>query len=220
MYNKNIKLTFFNYNLKNVGEDFLKTYRSTQDFCIDKLISERNKIIKESLPEGSKYKEYFLKSIPDNILFYLAIIIYLADTVYNKLGDGFHEEVYQDALEQELLRNHIHYIREKPLVIEYTYNDILSKENDLTIRLQHTYRPDFCIEVPDNNNLIIELKSKYIEKQKNMDSETEEMYESREVKQTLNYMRASGQKYGLILNFYGNAKSNAKIIYNTYIQTK
>ena len=63
--------------------------------------------------------------------------------VYNNLGPGFKESVYQKALEEEFVKRDISFEREKAINIFY---------NDRKVGI---YRPDFVIE----NKILIELKA-------------------------------------------------------------
>ena len=97
----------------------------------------------------------------------------LAMRVYNELGFGFLEAVYQEAFEIELKKNSIPYEREKSLDIYYD-----------NIKLSKSYRADFfCYD-----NIIVELKatSGLIGKDEN---------------QLLNYLKITGTKVGLLYNF-------------------
>ena len=93
--------------------------------------------------------------------------------VYNFLGAGFLEAVYQEALEIEFQRRNIPYEREKQLKITYD-----------GIELQQTYRADFVCY----GKIIVELKAV---------STLENVHRS----QVYNYLRATGYKLGLLYNF-------------------
>lgn len=101
--------------------------------------------------------------------------------VYNILGKVFLEVVYKDALEYEFQKNCIPYLREKPF--EINYKDIV---------LQRKYNADFVIY----DNIIIEVK--HISGISNDN-----------IKQTLNYLKASNLKLGIIANF-GEGSFNSK----------
>lgn len=89
------------------------------------------------------------------------------------LGHGFKEAVYQDALELELKRREIPFVREKRYSIIY-------KDK----QLRHFYVADFVVY----DTIILELKiGGYIG----------EPY----LKQTLNYLKASGLRLGIVINF-------------------
>jgi GxxExxY protein len=93
--------------------------------------------------------------------------------VYNKLGPGFLEAVYQEALEIEFKRRIIPYEREKELKIRYD-----------GIELKQTYKADFvCF-----GKIIVELKAV---------SALDDAHRS----QVYNYLHATGYKLGLLLNF-------------------
>ena len=100
-------------------------------------------------------------------------IVGAAFKVYNWLGHGFLEAVYQEALEVEFHRQWIPYEREKELKIQYD-----------GIELKQTYKADFvCF-----GKIIVELKAV---------GELEDAHRS----QVYNYLHATGFKLGLLLNF-------------------
>ena len=93
--------------------------------------------------------------------------------VYNVLGSGFLEAVYQEALEIELDRRHIPYEREKELEICYD-----------GIKLGKKYIEDFVCY----GKIILELKAvKELD-----DSHRSQLY---------NYLKATGFKLGFLINF-------------------
>lgn len=96
-----------------------------------------------------------------------------AFNVFNTLGAGFLEAVYQEALEIEFQRRNIPYEREKELKISYD-----------GVELKHTYRADFVCY----GKIIVELKA--VNELKN---------EHRS--QVYNYLRATSYKLGLLYNF-------------------
>ena len=93
--------------------------------------------------------------------------------VYNSLGQGFLELVYQEALAIELRKRRIPFEREVELKIYYEGHE-----------LKQTYRADFvCYE-----DIIVELKAV-----SNLtDSHRSQVY---------NYLKATGYKLGVIYNF-------------------
>ena len=100
-------------------------------------------------------------------------IIGAAFHVYNKLGHGFLEAVYQEALEIEFQRRGIPYEREKELRIQYD-----------GVELKQMYKADFvCYE-----KIIVELKAV---------SALDDAHRS----QVYNYLHAPGFKLGLLFNF-------------------
>lgn len=93
--------------------------------------------------------------------------------VYNTLGCGFLEAVYQEALEIELDKRHIPYEREKELEICYD-----------GIKLGKKYVADFVCY----GKIILELKAvKELD-----DSHRSQLY---------NYLKATGFKLGFLINF-------------------
>ena len=96
-----------------------------------------------------------------------------AMNVYNALGHGFLEAVYQEALELEFIKRGIPYEREKELKIFYE-----GKE------LRQTYKADFvCF-----GDIIVELKAV---------AHLDDSHRS----QVFNYLKATGFKLGLLYNF-------------------
>ena len=103
-------------------------------------------------------------------------IVGAAFQVYNALGHGFLEAVYQEALELEFQRQGIPFEREKELKIKYD-----------GIELKQTYKADFvCF-----GKIIVELKAV---------NALNDAHRS----QVYNYLHATGFKLGLLLNF-GNS---------------
>lgn len=91
--------------------------------------------------------------------------------VHNTLGPGFEEVIYQRALAQELIHSSIGFAREQWLTIKY---------NNIKVG---TKRVDFIVE-----DVLVELKAK---------SE----FFPQDFVQTLSYLKASGYKVGLLVNF-------------------
>ncbi|GAB4117652.1 MAG: hypothetical protein Tsb0027_10430 [Wenzhouxiangellaceae bacterium] len=100
-------------------------------------------------------------------------IIACAHSVHRELGTGFLEAVYQEAMAIELSQSNIPFQREVSLAIEF--------KNQL---LATSYKADLiCFET-----VIVELKAI-------------RQIGTLEQAQLLNYLKASGLKTGLILNF-------------------
>ena len=100
-------------------------------------------------------------------------IIGAAMEVYNTLGCGFTEKVYQDALEKEFLRQSIPFVRESPIQVVY-------KEEALSTM----FVPDFvCYD-----KIIVELKAV---------EELSGLHES----QAINYAHVANMKVALLINF-------------------
>ncbi len=94
-------------------------------------------------------------------------------TVHRELGCGFLESVYQEAFEKELQLRHIPFEREKEFEIYYKGH-----------KLTKTFVSDFvCYD-----KIIVELKA------------VEQLNEAHYA-QTLNYMKITGHKLGLLVNF-------------------
>lgn len=94
-------------------------------------------------------------------------------TVHSELGCGFLESVYQEALEMEFLEEGIKYKREKPIEIFYK-GEKLSKY--------------FIADFECYDKIIVELKAV---------KEIEDIH----IAQILNYLKATGKKVGLLVNF-------------------
>lgn len=101
--------------------------------------------------------------------------------IHKTLGFGFLEIVYKDAFEYEFRKKDIFYEREKEFKIKY--KDVI---------LPHKFYADFVVM----DNVILEIKAK--------DGIAYEDYA-----QTINYLKCSGCKVGLILNF-GRMKLDIK----------
>jgi len=108
---------------------------------------------------------------PSNLQTYS--IIGCAQTVHRELGCGFLEAVYQEALAIELSQLNVPFRQEVSLAIQF--------KNRL---LKTSYKADFvCYD-----SIIIELKAI-------------QQIGSLEQAQLLNYLKASGLRTGLLLNF-------------------
>ncbi len=105
--------------------------------------------------------------------------------VHNVLGHGFKEAVYKDALELEFNRLAILFVKEKPYTIFY-------KEQ----KLKHFFIADFVIY----DTIILEIK---------IGSYIGEPY----IKQTLNYLKASGLRLGIVINFGAPSLEYQRVIF-------
>ena len=92
--------------------------------------------------------------------------------VYKTLGDGYLEEVYQNALEEELKLRGVPFVAKKQLHIMYKGRDCGLYEPDL-----------ICFD-----KIIVELKAV-------------ETLHPKHSAQLMNYLRATGHKLGLLVNF-------------------
>ena len=100
-------------------------------------------------------------------------IIGAAMEVHRTLGNGFLEAVYQEALEKEFKLRDIPYSREHMITISYKGES-----------LSQYYKADFVCY----NKVIVELKA------------LSDLTTSHEA-QLLNYLKATGIKKGLLINF-------------------
>ena len=100
-------------------------------------------------------------------------IVGAAFEVYNKMGHGFLEAVYQECLELEFKKRGIPYEREKDIKLYYDGHE-----------LKQSYRADFvCYD-----KIIVELKAV---------SALDDAHHA----QIYNYLRATNMKLGILLNF-------------------
>ena len=93
--------------------------------------------------------------------------------VHRELGSGFREGVYQEAMEMELASRAIPYEPQRDLTISYKGR-----------LLQRVYKPDIvCF-----GKFIVELKAL-------------DRLSGKEEAQILHYLKASGMRIGLLINF-------------------
>ncbi len=93
--------------------------------------------------------------------------------VYREMGCGFLEAVYQECLEREFQTREIPYKSQKELLLSYKGKP-----------LEQRYKPDFiCFDI-----IIVELKA------------VTELGKEHKA-QLFNYLRASGLRLGLLVNF-------------------
>jgi GxxExxY protein len=107
-------------------------------------------------------------------------IIAAAYQVYNKMGFGFLESVYEKCLLIELGKNGLRAESQKPVVVKYE-NEVVGE-----------FKADILVE----DTVILELKS------------VRQLTQAHEV-QVVNYLVATGKPVGLILNF-GEQKVEVK----------
>ncbi|MBO4803868.1 MAG: GxxExxY protein [Muribaculaceae bacterium] len=106
-------------------------------------------------------------------------------SVFNELGSGFLEKVYQEALEREFIEKKIPYKREAPLTIMYK-----------GLPLQQFYIADFiCYD-----KIIVELKAV---------SELTDVHSA----QVFNYLKATGFDLAILVN-YGEKNLKVERLFN------
>jgi GxxExxY protein len=105
--------------------------------------------------------------------------------VYNKLGYGFLEKVYENALFIELGKRNLQVEKQKSIVVYYDEENVGNYFADLIV----------------SNRVIIELKA------------AEGLREEHEA-QLVNYLRATDIEVGLLLNFGVKPKIKRKIFEN------
>jgi GxxExxY protein len=98
--------------------------------------------------------------------------------VHRELGSGFLESVYQEAMERELGRRNIPFEAQKSIRIIYK-NETLKKE--------------FSADLICYGKILVELKA-------------QDNLSGREEAQVLNYLKATGIKLGLVINFGSHPK--------------
>jgi GxxExxY protein len=104
--------------------------------------------------------------------------------VHKELGCGFLEAVYQEALEHEFKRQNIPFEREKELKIYFK-----------NIELKKKYNADFiCF-----NRIIVEIKAL---SKLNSDHDS----------QILNYLKATGIKLGILINFGEKSLKHKRLV--------
>ncbi len=101
-------------------------------------------------------------------------IVGICMDVYNSLGYGFLEVVYKDAMEIEFIEREKEHQREKEFPIFYKGR-----------KLKRSFFTDYTI----SDKIIVEVKA-------NAEGIPEDA-----IAQTINYLKASGKRVGLIINF-------------------
>ncbi len=100
-------------------------------------------------------------------------IVGAAIEVHRELGTGFLEPVYQEALEIELQSRKIPFESQKRLVIHYK---------------DHQLQKDYAADLVCYGQIIVELKAL-------------DRLSGKEEAQLLNYLKATGLRVGLLINF-------------------
>ena len=105
--------------------------------------------------------------------------------VHRELGMGFREIVYKDALEIEFRSHGITFKRESRFEIEYK-----------GLILPHAYAADFVVY----DSIILEVKAT-------------QLIVGGFVKQTINYLKASGLQLGIIANFGTRSLEYKRVVF-------
>ncbi|MBU0711151.1 GxxExxY protein [bacterium] len=117
-------------------------------------------------------------------------IIGCAFAVYNKMGFGFLESVYEKCLQLELAKQKLNAEFQKPIKVFYDSQNV----------------GDFIADILIKNTVIVELKSVL---------KLNKMHEA----QLVNYLVATGIETGLLINF-GEQKVEVKRKYRKYSKTR
>ena len=113
-------------------------------------------------------------------------IIKAAYAVFNKLGNGFLESVYEKSLEIELKKSGLKVVRQCPIEVYYDERRVGDFKADLIVEDQ----------------IIIELKA------------VEALHPTHEV-QLVNYLRATEIEIGLLINFGEKIEIKRRVFSNT-----
>jgi GxxExxY protein len=106
-------------------------------------------------------------------------------SVYNKLGFGFLEKVYENAMMIQLMKDGLYCEKQKPIKVYYNEQII----------------GDYYVDILVENKVIIELKA------------AEGIVIEHEL-QLINYLKATNLEIGLLLNFGKQAQFKRKIFSN------
>lgn len=113
------------------------------------------------------------------------LIMQAAFEVYNELGPGFPESIYEEAMNRELTRRGINLERQKEVIV-YFKNEPLGK---------------FYLDNVANGRVILEYKAV---------SEIARIHEQ----QALSYLKATGLELAIVINF-GAARVQSSRVVNT-----
>lgn len=105
--------------------------------------------------------------------------------VYNELGFGFLEKVYENALFIELIESGLYCVKQKPIKVHY---------RDVVVG-------NYFADIVVNDKIIIELKA------------AEFLIEEHEL-QLINYLKATEIEVGLLLNFGKQPQFSRKVFSN------
>ena len=119
-------------------------------------------------------------------------LIGAAMEVYNELGAGFLEPVYQEAFEIELVTRNIPIVLQKELKIRYK---------------EHLLKKTYVADLVAYGKIVIEIKAL-------------ERLSSREESQLINYLKATDMRLGLLINFGAkNSLEWKRMVYTNRPQT-
>jgi len=105
--------------------------------------------------------------------------------VHAELGAGFLESVYQEAIEKQFIKDNVPFKREQKLRIKFD-----------SVLLDKYFKADFiCYD-----SIIVELKATPFKSQKDID-------------QTLNYLKATDVKLGLLLCFGSRSLTYKRVVH-------
>jgi len=110
-------------------------------------------------------------------------VIGLSFKVHNRLGRGFVEKVYENALTHELAKESLHVKQQMPIIVRY--DSIIIGE--------------FFADIVIENVIVLEIKAV---------SEISKVHEA----QCFNYLRASDLRLGLVLNFGASSVQVRRIV--------
>ncbi|MBA2328045.1 MAG: GxxExxY protein [Flavisolibacter sp.] len=118
-----------------------------------------------------------------------ANIIDAANKVHNQLGPGLFESVYEEVLAFELIKRNLHVERQVPIPVYYD-----------ELKMEVGFRADLIVE----KQVIVEVKSI-------------ETVAPVHKKQVITYLRLSGLKIGLLINFNEELLKNGLTrLFNNY----
>lgn len=117
-------------------------------------------------------------------------VIGAAMEVHRVMGPGFLEEVYQKALERELAIRHIPFVAQQH--IEVAYKGIVIA--------------DYYLDVVVDGKIVLELKAV---------SQLLPVHQS----QLMSYLKASGHKLGMLINFGEESLRHKRIVLTKKVQS-
>lgn len=113
-------------------------------------------------------------------------IVGAAIEVHRELGPGFLEAVYQEAMEIELVSRGILFVAQARIRVRYK---------------EHTLTRDYLADLVCYDQIIVEIKAL-------------SRLSGKEEAQTINYLKATGFRLGILLNFGSHGKLEWKRLVN------